>query len=336
MPDKSKSKNRIKFPKGIQKDFIFSVKEAMSKSWKELAEIIGISRRTLNDWKNEKFTMSLEATNKLSELSGVKVPESCKIKERYWYTKKAGKAGGNAKYKKYGKVAINENKRKENWLKWWKDKGQFKTDNPIGKQKPIKEPHYSEKLAEFTGIILGDGSISKKQIIITLHKKDDREYGNFITNLIEKLFNVPVGTYNKENINAVNYIVSRKKLVEFCIDKLGLKTGNKVKQQVDIPKWIKENKKYSIACVRGLMDTDGCVFKHTYKSNGKEYSYKKISFTNYSKPLRESVHTILSDNKITSRFSQGRDVRIDSKKDVHKYFQTFGSNNPKHLKKYKE
>lgn len=240
------------------------------------------------------------------------------------------------KIEKYGKVAINEKYRKKKWREWWENEGKNKEHNVIGNPKDIKKPNFSEKLAEFVGIVLGDGSISKRQITITLHSKDDEKYGYFVTKLIKELFDVPVGIYRRKDFKAINYIVSRKKLVDFCVNKLELKTGNKIKQQVDIPKWIKNNQKYSIACVRGLMDTDGSVFTHTYTSNNKKYSYKKLAFTSYSKPMLKSVYKIISNKDINSRFARERDVRIDSKKDVRKYFKIFGSNNPKHLKNYKE
>jgi len=41
------------------------------------------------------------------------------------------------------------------------------------------------------------------------------------------------------------------------LERLGLKCGNKVTQQVGVPNWIQNNTSYTIACVRGLIDTDG-------------------------------------------------------------------------------
>ena len=199
---------------------------------------------------------------------------------------------------------------------------------------PIKKPKFSEKLAEFIGIVIGDGSITKRQITITLHCKDDKEYSKFVVALIKKLFDVPVGTSRRKRDLAINYVVSRTELVRFCTEKLGLKIGNKIKQQVDIPDWIKQNKLYSIACVRGLVDTDGCVFNHKYKVKEKWYSYKKLAFTSYSKPLRESVSHILKNSGLNPRIARDKDVRLDSIKDMEKYFKIFSSHNPKHLRKY--
>lgn len=61
--------------------------------------------------------------------------------------------------------------------------------------------------------------------------------------------------------------VSRSELVKFCKD-IGLVIGHKIEQKIDVPDWIKKNEKYFRACLRGLVDTDGCVFTHRYKVNG--------------------------------------------------------------------
>ena len=69
---------------------------------------------------------------------------------------------------------------------------------------------------------------------------------------------------------------------------------------------------------------------------GKWYSYKKLSFTGYFKPLRQSVFNILKENGLRARLAGKRDVRIDGKEDMNKYFRLFGFNNPKYLRRYKK
>ena len=49
-----------------------------------------------------------------------------------------------------------------------------------------------------------------------------------------------------------------------------------------------------------------------YKVNGKGYSYKKLCFTSYSRPLRQSVFDILESIGLNPRFAGRRDVRLDS------------------------
>lgn len=322
---------RAFLPKGEQKKFIEKILSQIS--IKEAAELTRISERTIRDWRRELFSMDFNTIQKLCKETNIDLPKNLTTKDRYWYTSIGASAGGIAVWKKYRKIGGDPEYRKRKWHEWWEKEGKYKT-NFITFAKPINKPNYSEELAEFTGIILGDGGINPRQIIITLHYKDDKKYGKFVVNLIKKIFNVPVGTCYRKKSSVINYVISRIELVRFCTEKLGLKQGNKVKQQIDIPQWIKQNKQYAIACVRGLVDTDGCIFNHKYKVKKKWYSYKKLSFTSYSKPLRESVSNILKNNGLGPRLAQNRDVRIDSIKDMKKYFRIFNSNNPKHLNKF--
>jgi len=41
---------------------------------------------------------------------------------------------------------------------------------------PIDKPERSSNLAEFIGIILGDGGITERQVTVTLHKHDDKDF----------------------------------------------------------------------------------------------------------------------------------------------------------------
>ena len=195
-------------------------------------------------------------------------------------------------------------------------------------------PQPSEELAEFCGIMLGDGGIAAYQATVTLHADEEREYGLFVANLIEHLFRVRPGLYSRKDSRAISLVLSRVGITDFLTTICGLKRGNKVAQKTDIPAWIKAKETYRIACMRGLFDTDSSVFPHRYTSRGNTYQYKKLSFTSASEPLLLSVWTILQDSGIKSRIGSRFDVRVDSAKDVARYFQVFGSNNPKHLKRY--
>lgn len=324
---------RIIFPRGKQRLFIFRSKDILRFSDIKISELLGISARTLNDWKREKFSMSLKAVKMLSKMTKVNTPKSAEIREPFWYVGKGAKAGGIAAYSKYGVVGGDQELRKKKWREWWITKGQF-MNNPILNARLIKKPLKSVELAEFFGIMMGDGGMSTNQISITLHHKDDLEYIDFVIKLIKKLFNFLPSIYHRPSYSVKNIVVSRINLVKY-LNSLGLPIGNKIKQQFDIPRWIKEKSKYQIACLRGLVDTDGSVFDHNYKVNNKWYCYKKLSFTTASFPLRNSVFKILKQLNMNPRISQQRDVRLDSKKDLNLYFKIIGSHNPKHLKKYK-
>lgn len=324
---------RVEFPQKEQKKFINKINTQLS--IKEIAILCKCSERTIRDWRREKFLMRFKALQILCRKTHTPLPKNIKLQNRYWYAKRGGYIGGKAVYKKYGMIGGDPEYRKKKWYEWWEKEGKFKTSTIINTPIPIKNPRKSCELAEFVGIVLGDGGISKRQITITLHKRDDKEYGKFVASLIENLFHVPVSVrpHKKHAVNS--YVVSRTELVRLCTNQLGLKQGNKVKLQVGIPSWIKSNKKFSIACVRGLMDTDGSIFTHRYQVNKKWYSYKKLSFTNCSKPILRFVFQIFNELDLHPRIARDRDVRIDSIEAMKNYFYLIDSHNPKHLKRYK-
>jgi hypothetical protein len=321
--------------KGKQKKFLDTAVKKLG-GIGPLSKYVGLSTRTIRDWRREKFSMDLSSFNEICNALNTHVSlKEVELKDRYWYTFKGGVIGGNATYNKYGQIGGNEEKRRLKWKEWWDREGKKKASwTRISKPKAFKAPSYSNDLAEFIGIMLGDGGISKYQLSITLHSIDDEEYREFVKTLVERLFEVPVGIYRNKMDKAVDLVVSRTALVKFCTDKLGLKIGNKVKQQVDIPKWVKESKQYSIACARGLVDTDGSVFTHRYKASGKTYQYKKLSFTSRSSPLRRSMFEILHSVGLNPRLANDG-IWIDSKECMKMYFALVGSHNPKHLKRYK-
>lgn len=184
---------------------------------------------------------------------------------------------------------------------------------------------------------MGDGHISKRQIAIFLHSEDDKEYGTFIINLMKELFDVPVGINRSSFKKCTSYVISRTGMVDYFVEDLDLWKGNKIEQQVDIPDWIQKDSRYALACIRGLFDTDGCIFDHSYRVGGKEYTYKKILYTSRSRPLLESVASILRDRNIKTRFTKSEcDIQIDSQEMVARYMKVVRSNNPKHLKRYAE
>jgi hypothetical protein len=192
--------------------------------------------------------------------------------------------------------------------------------------KKIQIPKNKIQIAELIGIILGDGGITQGQIHITLNSISDRQYANYVRKLIENLFCLKTGMYKKKNANANVIYVSGVNLIKYMISK-GLMIGNKVKNQVDAPNWIKQNIKLSTACLRGLIDTDGGIFFHNYTVKKKPYSYLKLSFTNKSLPLLNFVHKTLSELNFHPKFFGNNRVWLYSEKEVKTYLKTVGSSN---------
>ena len=84
---------RVEFPKGKQTLFIQQVIDRLSLSEAELADLVGVHRRTFNGWKREECLMSLSAARLLSRRSDVLLPTDVKLRDRYWYTHKGAHVG---------------------------------------------------------------------------------------------------------------------------------------------------------------------------------------------------------------------------------------------------
>lgn len=328
--------DRIVFPHaGDQTAFLVNAKNTLDATWDDLASLIGLHPRTIRDWVREKYCMPLSAAKILARKATLKLPQGAKVKIWKEHLSYAGLIGGRALVKKNGGyVVMDEDHRQKKWRDWWEKTGKYGLHPILNKPLTIRKPSRTERLAEFVGIVLGDGGIARFQVVITLHRTDDEQYSHFVRRLISDLFQVILGTYRQRNAWADNIVISRVELVRFCVEKLGLKVGNKVKQQVDIPGWIKKNRNYLTACLRGLIDTDGCVFTHRYTVKNKIYNYKKLSFTTASQPLRQSVYEALENLGMKPRLADSYDVRLDRIADIKKYFDVVGSHNPKHLKRY--
>ncbi len=327
----SVKEKRIFLPRGEQRFFISRVNTKLS--IQEMARLCRCSERTIRDWHREKFSMDLKCALVLSQKTNTSLPKNLKTKKRFWYVARAAAAGGAAVVKKYGRVGGNPENRKRKWRAWWEQKGKYKKHSILYISKPFRKPPKSERLAEFIGIAMGDGGISKRQVCITLHHKDDKEYAQFVADCMKKLFGVTPSIYHSEKYSVNDIVISRSELVKYLVF-LGLVTGNKIRQHIDIPKWIKQNRKFRIACLRGLIDADGSIFTHSYKVKNKWYHYKKLSFTTASLPLRNSVYKIFKETGFHPRISGKRDIRLDSKEDVKRYFKVINSHNQKHRRHY--
>lgn len=210
--------------------------------------------------------------------------------------------------------------------------------NSRGNLKDIAIPKKSEELAELVGIILGDGNLNFYQkgksicsylMRICGHMNEDKSYLNqYVAPLVEKLFKVKPYFYVQKTFNSMHLIVSRKKLVIY-LQSIGLKSGNKVKHNVRIPYWIRSNKNYLSCCLRGLMDTDGSIFR----MSNRDPHLLRLQFKNYSQRLLEDSRDAFtklgySPNKICNH-----SFSISSQNQIRRYIAEIGFKNPKHLKR---
>lgn len=183
--------------------------------------------------------------------------------------------------------------------------------------------------------MLGDGGIrSKYQLTISFNYKTDREFAGYIARLIKRLFAVEYIISRKKDSLGADIVVSSARVIDFLL-KQGLIAGSKIKNQVDIPGWIKKNNKFQKACLRGLVDTDGSLYCHRYKVNNKWYEYLKLDFTSCSKPLLRSAYAIFTNLGIKASL-KGVHITVSAKSEVNRYLAKVGSSNLKFVDRWEK
>lgn len=115
----------------------------------------------------------------------------------------------------------------------------------------INFPDFSNKLAEFFGIVLGDGHLSLGQVWIYINNNTDRNYNPYVKELIKSLFSVKPGVSYRKDQDMMNLFLSSVDLLKF-LRKRGLFASNKVRDQVDVPSWIFTKDSYKKSFLRGF------------------------------------------------------------------------------------
>lgn len=331
-----KLNSRVKFPENKQRQFLDEALLTLNTNISGLAKIAQACDRTVRDWRREKYNIDFYSLFLICYKISTSFPKDINVLPPYWSTKKASKLGGRRVIELYGNPGTPEGRRRGGL----NTQRKFQSDPACAKKvgiklrKEIKHPHKSEHLAEFIGIMLGDGCVcSPYQVSVAFNGQIDREYARYVQQLINNLFGIS-STMQIRKDSSANIIISAINLVKF-LEKVGIKKGNKVANQVDIPDWIFEKKEYQIGCLRGLFDTDGCVYKHNYRVGGKLYSYLKMSFRNYSVPLLKSIKQMSEHLGLHPVIdTKHQTVYINRAKEVKKYFLDIKTSNPRYLEKF--
>ncbi len=192
-------------------------------------------------------------------------------------------------------------------------------------------------MAEWVGIVLGDGGITRYQVTISFNYPLDAAYAEYVARLGTRLFNLVPGRVIDRPDHTLGLVFSSAELVE-TLERFGLRRGDKVRHQIDLPAWVWRRREYRIACLRGLMDTDGCVFRHRYRVNGKMYKYTKLCFTSYSRPLLDSAKQLFESLSLFPTIHQydGHRLYLHDTAAVRRYFELVGTSNPRYQSRFDE
>jgi len=204
--------------------------------------------------------------------------------------------------------------------------------------KEIQTPGKCAAIAEICGILLGDGGISDGRVEISLHGTKEVEYADAVACFFEKLFGIKASIYLSEPKNKRTVDVRSVRLVRYLTGKeIGLKKGNKVKQQVCVPDWILcGGKEYWVACVRGLMDTDGGLYLRTQQRKRRPpYHNIVLIFANYSIPLLDGMNEMLRKLGYHPRkYVRHRCVYLNRQAEIRRYYREIGTRNAYHVQEY--
>jgi hypothetical protein len=165
----------------------------------------------------------------------------------------------------------------------------------------------TNELAELLGIIYGDGGIGNPwQLVISLNSISDVTYSNYVVGLIETIFSTKPVMRKRPNQNTLVIVLSSTTIVDFLITK-GAIRGNKGLQADSIPLWIQKDLTFSRNFVRGLVDTDGCLYLHRHRIKEKSYISIGLCFTNSSPTFLKNINIVLQNHGLkTSITDKGR------------------------------
>jgi hypothetical protein len=302
---------------GRSREILELIKLRNNLSWLQIANLCNISPRSLFDWRREKYKMPLGILEKLCTSFNLKKPYILGILSDNWGKVKGGKIAGNLS----GCPATPEGRKKA----ILKRKSQ---------RTPIIFPDKSQELAEFIGIMLGDGDISENQISVSLNLNDEQEYASFISDLINRLFGLRPSIHYYKSSGIYRVRVSSLNLIEY-LSSIGLQRGKKTTQQFNIASWIIDNRELKSAFVRGMMDTEGSFYSYKHIVHNRPYENSALCFTNYSNSLVQLMFSTLKELGFNPRVTKNR-IYLYRRKEIGRYFKEIGTHNPKHLQKYNE
>lgn len=214
------------------------------------------------------------------------------------------------------------------------------------------EPQLDESLAEFVGVMIGDGCISeynpknrnKKRMSIVITgdwETDEDYYRHFLQPTLQEKFGIPGNIYHRKDNDTVCYWITTGDVISWFVN-LGLPVGPKI-DKVAIPDAVMHETGLAAACIRGVFNTDGCVYRRyskQYKSHTRPYlNHAVVEFKIRSERLIRQIKdvltaldiktTVVSKNKIDAWV-----VRITSQSDVAKFMDIIKPRTY-HLERYK-
>lgn len=186
----------------------------------------------------------------------------------------------------------------------------------------IPLPPLSGDLAEFLGVMLGDGHIGGGQLWVTVNAQTDLPYIPYVQDLFERLFlfRPRLTRYRQGTVDL--YLTSSSLVRD--LRAIGLSSPNKVRDQVGVPGWVFGSLEYRRRFIRGFFDTDGCIYRL------KHFNAVQMSFSNRSMPLLDGTRQALLDLGYHPSRVSDHSVYLTRRSEIRRYIQEIGFGNTKH------
>lgn len=205
-----------------------------------------------------------------------------------------------------------------------------------------------ELLAEETGLHIGDGTMNfykqknkiKGSYQLRGHIIDDKlHYKKRIKIIYKELYNVNVPLKEMKKTGVFGFQIWNNPLINFKSKILKLPLGPK--KEISIPYQFLNKKSLKMAVIKGIYDTDGCLYLE--KKRNKSL-YPRVKFTTTSNILAKQIKKELVKLNIraTHYFHKRKEINWNDLHSVEvrgeamlvKFFAIINPGNPKHIQKY--
>ena len=307
--------------------FFSLVQKKNNETLDQIAQRVGYSPRTVRDWKRGKYSMPLEILLFFKQHDGVEIPQEAVLVNDAERKKNAGSKGAIKRNSRRGNPGTPEGRIKGGYNSL---KTHAQQNTAFRVRLKYAFPRKSAKLAELMGILYGDGGIRNSQLRVTLDVNEP-EYAKHVGTLLELLFKRTPSYYYYRNVREV--ALSGVELVGI-INKLGMPTGNKLTNNIDIPAWISDKLVWQRAFLRGFFDTDGSVYLDKHAIKGKKYASICVALTSYTPKLYASCARLLTEMGYHPTYSSKHRLILRRRPEVIQFFQQVKPSNVKHIKRF--
>ncbi len=189
----------------------------------------------------------------------------------------------------------------------------------------------NEKMAEFLGILYGDGCLWGKNYTFSVSgdsHADKLYHLNYIAPMIKELFGLePRFKFEKKGHNEMHTLLSSKVVHWYIAEQFSFPIGHK-KGKMNIPQIIHENVGYKRSFLRGLFDTDGGIHRHHVRS-------VQIHFTSMDSFFLQEVFRLFISLGFKPSIGK-EDIKIFDRTEVIRFFDEIRPANPKHVYKFNQ